>query len=365
MTVLFVTVSVQLCWLFVNHRPAHPSLHGVASIPRQSGKTFPPQFYENGSNNIGVSATTHEINEKESPVRVAVIVIYVGSSLPVWFDAFAHTAAQSHSHFEWLLFTTRISIKVLPRNVKIIQLTDEQLFTHFAKLVEGPFPSPFENYNPVKVIQQLLTTKSYSMVEFKPTLGHLFSEYLESYTHWAYADIDQLLGRMDALIPPSVLNEYDIYSSTFGDNFRFYMRGQLTIHKNIPKVTQLWRGCAHFTSFKELLVEFLTSGNRTWHFESAEGCYSKVVALHAVDSPLNEQNEGAHLVDFRTLGIDAEDGQEKTSVYFGATQATDAFGAPFTDRESIVFGNHLVRCHGNEMHRAYTDEDARKQHALL
>jgi hypothetical protein len=324
---------------------------------------------------------------QKGPVRVGIVVVYVGNALPPWFDAFTHTAAYSAANhdidnedvvvFEWLLFVTQIPPRQPPKNVKMIRVTEDELFAHFAQLVDtdvpteeefvqfqhdvtanhnkkamsrsiARLPEPYSGYDTVGVIKHLLTTRSYSMVEFKPTFGYLFADYLASYTHWAYADIDQLLGRLNPLISADILRKHDIYTATFGDNFRLYMRGQLTIHKNTYIPTNiLWRGCEHFTNFGDHLVDYLKSGNRSWAFESAEGCYSKVVA----DAIMNRHPYIPRSAD-----------KHSVSVYFGATQATDVFPSPFTDRETILLNKHLMRCYTQPLNPIFTDRSANEDY---
>lgn len=328
---LVITMLTQLVFLSRSSRrpPGSPPISSLATRGTTSfRKVFPTRLPEH--DDVG----SLSLMPTEPPYRVAVIVVYIGSSLPVWFDAFAQTAAISGATFDWLLFVTKIPSRQTPSNVKIIKLSEHALFSQFAKLVRSQtLPPPYEGHNKAGVMQQLLTSKSYLMVEFKPAFGFIFSDFLTSYTHWAYADIDQLLGRMHPLINAELLNNYDIYTSSFGDNFRMYMRGQLTIHRNTHVPTNLFWGCVHFSNFTSLLTNYLASGNRTWHFESAEGCYSKVVADAIV--------------------------AKQVSVYVGATQATDAFGAPFTDRESILMNNHLFRCYSEPLSRSYTDAEER------
>lgn len=345
-TVLLITVIGQMFLLFKDSQPI--TSNGKASLSKspliRSVATQLPARKDDALSIVAPSDKPHPQTAvyptRVQGTRVAIIVIYVGSSLPAWFDAFAQTAAISDALFDWLLFVTKAPLRRTPRNVKMIQLTEDEIFAHFSKLVDGPLDEPFRTYDTTGVIKHLLTTRSYLMVEFKPALGYLFSDYLHGYTHWAYADIDQLLGRMHPLISVEILNNYDIYTSCFGDNFRMYMRGQLTIHKNNAVATNLFKGCAHFTEFKHLLTEYLRSGNRSWHFESAEGCYSRVVA----DAMLNDK---------------------QVKVYFGATQATDAYGAPFTDRETILLNNNLIRCYTKPLDDMYTDADEFNSEKLM
>lgn len=41
--------------------------------------------------------------------------------------------------------------------------------------------------------------------------------------------------------------------NSFGDQHRAYLRGQLTIHKNDPKVNRIWKGCEHLRHYTDRL----------------------------------------------------------------------------------------------------------------
>ena len=77
----------------------------------------------------------------------------------------------------------------------------------------------------------------YTLVEYKPALGHILSDYIpvETYSHWAYSDLDILWGDLGRhLTTASDWNDFDIITFTFGDQKRLYLRGQLTMHRNDP-----------------------------------------------------------------------------------------------------------------------------------
>jgi len=243
--------------------------------------------------------------------RVAVIVVYMGSALPSWFDTFAHTAQSSSSLYDWYIFVTDADIKSTPPNVFMIKITDDDLASRLCKLDKNC------DDRDKGIILKLMRINSYMLVEFKACLGYLFSDYIESYSHWAYGDMDMLIGRIHEVIPVSILNQYDIYTSSFGDNFRLYMRGQLTIHRNDPYINNLWRSCLHLSNLRERLHSFVERNYEHWNFQSAEGCYSRVVADH----------------------------KNNVSVLIGATQISEAFNAELREKESYFLGNALLRCY--------------------
>jgi hypothetical protein len=217
--------------------------------------------------------------KNEFSTRVACIIPYIGSSLPVWFDAFAFSALSSSPMFDYLIFVTEVPTRELPSNVKIIRISSTNFYERIARLDQSDISEYTFRQNMLSV-EMLMTLFPYALVEFKPCLGVLFSDYLSTYSHWALADLDVLVGKMHTIITPRIINQYDIYSSSFGDNFRLYMRGQLTIHKNNKYVNNAWRGCHHLSHLTQRFKAFRDSGFKVWEFQSAEGCYSSVVGMY-------------------------------------------------------------------------------------
>lgn len=208
-------------------------------------------------------------------IRVACIIPYTGASLPVWFDAFAFSAQHSAPLFDFFIFVTEDHHREVPPNVKMIKISSQNIGERIVHLSKYKFSE--ESFNKSKnSVNKLLELFPYVLVEFKPCLGILFADYIESYSHWALADLDVLIGSMHKLIDHQILNEYDIYTSSFGDNSRLYLRGQLTVHKNNAYVNNVWRNCRHLTDLNDRLNLFAESGFKQWNFQSAEGCYSSV-----------------------------------------------------------------------------------------
>ena len=122
------------------------------------------------------------------------------------------------------------------------------------------------------------------VAEYKPAFGAIFSQYLINYTHWGYSDLDVILGDVAAFISRSELTDYHIVTYSFGDSDALYLRGQWTVHQNLPNINSIWMGCEHLSSGleKEILQKVAwvrrneAAGRITYHkrFLSAEGCYS-------------------------------------------------------------------------------------------
>jgi len=127
------------------------------------------------------------------------------------------------------------------------------------------------------------------VAEYKPAFGTIFEGLLTNYTHWGYADLDIILGHLPRFLERSELLEHHILTYSFGDSDALYLRGQWTLHQNLPNVNSIWTGCEHLAS--GLMLEVARkmawvqanekAGRATYHkrFLSAEGCYSHR-ALH-------------------------------------------------------------------------------------
>lgn len=130
------------------------------------------------------------------------------------------------------------------------------------------------------------------------------------------------MGRVSSFLSEDFLHQYDVYTSSFGDSNRMYMRGQLTIFRNTYFINNLWRQCSHLSSIITRMSRFFKSERKMdtkskgWRFQSAEGCISKIVT-----------------------------DQSNLTIYVGSTQISDAFHAQLGEKESMIIGSSLMRCY--------------------
>ena len=252
--------------------------------------------------------------QRPSSDRVAVLIPYTGKTLPNWFDAFALSAMGSSSLVDWYIFISEAPRRKVPPNVHLIRISRREIFARLARL-DSTYASTRAAYSRLQgYFQHLIDVHPYILVEMKPALGFLFADYISNYTHWAYADLDLLAGRIDHQITPDMLQHYDIITMSFGDNNILYMRGQFTLHKNTPAMLNLWKGCDYLSKIGTRLEKFVEK-HKKWDFHSAEGCYSRVVA--------NTPN---------------------ISVLYIPVQFSDASHVPLEAKETMVLGNTLLRC---------------------
>ena len=110
------------------------------------------------------------------------------------------------------------------------------------------------------------------LVEFKPAIGVVFREYLEPYSHWAFGDLDVLMGDVEAFVDGDEWDDFDVVAYSFGDQWRAYTRGQWTMHRNAEHVNVAYLRCNFLGPRLRKRLEDKA------HYESCEGCYSTAVA---------------------------------------------------------------------------------------
>ncbi|RYH21378.1 hypothetical protein EON65_20830 [archaeon] len=223
-------------------------------------------------------------NPSQSRVKkIAVLSIYIARSLPVWFNLFASTVESNKEYFDWFIFTMddfnlRPS-KPLPSNIIIITLTSHVL-SHLLSMVDENYRAAYAVRNATHtarvrdVIQNIIREFPYALVEFKPALADIFHEYIKQYSHFAYADMDVLLGDWSILPWDKVFESYNFVSITFGDHYSLYLRGQMTIFQNTLRTRLLYRRCLHLTEFSTRGEKYMTASPHKWQLQSAEGCIS-------------------------------------------------------------------------------------------
>ncbi|KAG5184474.1 hypothetical protein JKP88DRAFT_314666 [Tribonema minus] len=195
--------------------------------------------------------------------RVAMVMPYVGDALPAWFDLFALTADASAALLDWLILCP----------------------PHLAHIATPPS-----------------VKHPYWLVEFKPVLGWILRDYLINYTHWGFGDMDIIFGHLaNGWLPAEELNQWDFISFSFGDQYRAYLRGQLTIQKNTPKANNVWRLCKHFSQYMQRirqeppwgpLMRFSGEGCCSWATRLVPGLKVLIPVRAGSDVAHKEQKQG-------------------------------------------------------------------------
>jgi hypothetical protein len=240
----------------------------------------------------GVASTS--TLQRDPSHRLAIIIPFIGqgpTAIPPYLELFCTCAAGSANLVDFLLIHDGVldgfyqaPLSPCPDNVRFISLGNIGGFSRALTRVTDRIPDldfPEEvggsREELANILAKFIRKYPYVMVEFKPALGHIFEEYLKGYTHWGYSDLDILFGDLGRWITPDELDEFDIVTYGFGDQYRLYLRGQFTFHKNDPeKINQLWRRCDYLSKMDQRFADVL-SGESQIRFESAEGCYSAAV----------------------------------------------------------------------------------------
>jgi hypothetical protein len=104
--------------------------------------------------------------------RVAVIIPYVGSTLPPWFRSFLFTAQMSSDYFDWFIFVTSVMNISTPSNVHLIFIEEKEIADRIVRM--DPLPESTEYQFWSTKFLDLLHLFPYMLVEYKPALGWIF-----------------------------------------------------------------------------------------------------------------------------------------------------------------------------------------------
>ena len=225
--------------------------------------------------------------------RIAIIIPYLSTSsqmLPPYFPIFLQTAKGSESIIDFLIFhngqlspfidekESTIQGFDIPDNTKFIDLTSMDKFTgYFLRVLDERMQKDSDSREHLlKIISRVLRQNPYSLVEFKPAMGHIFEEFIEEYDHWGYSDFDIAFGDLPRWITNDELENYDIVTYSYGDQNRVYLRGQFTFHKNKASINNIWRKCSYLSEM-DLRFKRVLAGKEKYRLISAEGCYSNAV----------------------------------------------------------------------------------------
>jgi len=148
---------------------------------------------------------------------------------------------------DWLIFSDQTAPTGLPPNVKVIPIT---LRDFYAML--------FQRLN-IEGVHQVLSP--HKLIDFKPTYGEAFQDYVHGYDFWGFCDIDIIWGRLRAFYTDDLFSKFDILTSS-----RAFINGQCTFLRNDPKVNSLFR---QIPNALELLAANYVHGTDEEPFDAA------------------------------------------------------------------------------------------------
>jgi hypothetical protein len=216
--------------------------------------------------------------------RLAILLPYLSLDIPPYLSLFCMGASAASSVADFVIPHNGIlsdwhGRNNCPPNVIFIDLgtTDSMVDLMISRILNQ---KPEESWaiprsRLVSLVSRHLESHSYSMVEYKGALGHIYQDSIPAskYSHWAYSDFDMLYGDLHRHISKDEWEDFDITTYGYGDQDRLFVRGQFTMHRNDPvEINQLWRPCSYLSDLDE---RFASIANGTpYKFESGEGCYS-------------------------------------------------------------------------------------------
>lgn len=248
-----------------------------------------------------------------------------------------------------------------PDNVKMVDFGSTQGLANELVRVIDKVPLDdlqFPRDKLVKVITHLLDEAPYALVEWKMALGYVFQDILKGdpdsklpvYSHWAYSDLDVVFGDLPRWITVDEY-EFDIVTYGFGDQHRLYPRGQFTIHKNSPKVNQIWETCT-FLSRLDIRWSKIVKGDKHYQFESAEGCYAtailqqKDVSVKYAVKAWTDQEDDQNSVHLHGVYLSKSRKHRGKHVLYKATSKEQ--GIKLTELDSQWFERDLVYIDRNQ-----------------
>lgn len=122
-------------------------------------------------------------------------------------------SCEINKNIDWIILTNDKTRYDLPKNVKIMYTTLEEISKDISKLF------PFEiNLN-----------SAYKLCDFKPTYGYIFSELVNGYDYWGHCDLsDCIFGNFEKIIKKYVESEYD----------KIGFLGHMTLYRNTDEINK-------------------------------------------------------------------------------------------------------------------------------
>jgi hypothetical protein len=149
-TVIHSSTASRAATSFVPETAYNIIPESTFSVPQNKRRTPPPSTLISNKN------------------KVAIMVIYVGNSLPAWFRTFSLSVEVAvNPLLHWIIFVTEAyEMDDTFDNIKIIRITRHELYKRLTRLDEFS--------NAIMYMKNLIEHAPYSLVEFKPCLATIF-----------------------------------------------------------------------------------------------------------------------------------------------------------------------------------------------
>lgn len=214
-------------------------------------------------------------------VTFTLLLIFSVDILPRYIQHFLSTASRNPTIDVLILASAQNCVELRSqwgkKNIHITCVSQDVIYFFITDgLCSEWICKPYEFYETFKHIKRKLSISPYRLVDLKPMLASIFRNYLSCYSHWAFCDVDLLLGNFNKLYPTAFARHYDIITFPHALDQEVFLRGQLTIFKNIPAMISLWTKIKRFSSSTAF---FETMKNNRWKNEPIDECEFSVAAM--------------------------------------------------------------------------------------
>lgn len=203
---------------------------------------------------IVVSTTSIDVQKRNHPFRVAILMAWIGTGhIPKSARFFFSSVAANSELMELLLFHEAndhivdfVNENNYP-NVRIIDLGVGGFSTLSAtKMGNKVGLSDAETSELEVLMKKVFGAWPKWTLEIRPAFGSIFEDYLHEYTHWIYMDMDEVLGDMPAWLEMEEFMEFHVVTLSTGDSKRIYVRGPFTMFNTTHEFPSLiWTKCSY------------------------------------------------------------------------------------------------------------------------
>lgn len=203
------------------------------------------------------------------PYTIIVLITYFGK-FPWYFPYFLHSC-KFNSTIDFVIFSDNESKYELPVNVKIINMSFEEIKILASK----------------KLGLQINIGFPYKLCDFKPAYGLIFEDYTKGYRFWGQSDIDIIFGNLRIFFTP------ELFANTDFINVRHdYTTGCFTLSRNNSIMNSFFKRSKDYKKvfttqaycgFEELNFKHceLNEGKRLDEIETGIECFTHIIKCAA------------------------------------------------------------------------------------
>jgi hypothetical protein len=219
-----------------------------------------------GLSSSSPGATPGEHWPPHVPFRVALLVVWMGyGSAPASFPFFLSSVAANMNLVDLLLFhenNKRLEETVLQLNAPNVYIYDcrpHGITNLLAEQLGQSLDYSSQHITKMKLqMRAVYSADPKSILELRPSFGSALLPYIQSYTHWAYLDVDQILGDLPAWMSWDEFMDFDVVTYSAGDINKVYIRGPLTMFNlsGAVPVTAAWKQVPYLGIYLKEFIEY-------------------------------------------------------------------------------------------------------------